>query len=425
MAYEQLLAEGFVSGRIGSGTFVSQQLAKTQPMEPPVAVDLRLSRFGSYANKAGRNIVVPPAPAGSRLRYDFAYARSNSAVFPFDAWRRLLTRRLQRAPVRELDYGSAAGSTSLREAIAGHLRRTRGMTCEASQVIIVNGSQQALDLIARVLVEPGEPIVVENPHYQGARQIFEAAGAKLIPVRVDSKGLVTSALPVRARVAYTTPSHQFPTGVVLPLERRLELLAWASRADAVIIEDDYDGEFRYVGQPVEPLQTLDEDGRVIYVGTFSRTAFPSLRLGYMIPPVSLVPTIVAAKWLSDRHSPTLEQEAMAEFITSGAYERHLLRARRRLADRKKELLESIRDHIEGTRVTGENAGTHIVLWPRKRVDEEAVIAQAAALDTRIYGISEYFLNRPTGVGFMLGYATLTSKEIREGIRRLGQIKQFH
>jgi GntR family transcriptional regulator/MocR family aminotransferase len=423
IAFEQLLAEGFVSGRTGAGTFVSEQLAQNPSSKPRRAAGLPLSRFGEHTKQAGKRIVGPTFPR-PRLRYDFAYGRSNSDVFPFEAWRRLLIGRLRRAPVREFDYGPAAGTSSLREAISGYLRRTRGMAFDVSQVIVVNGSQQALDILARVLLDLSDPVVVENPQYQGAREIFSAAGARVIPVRVDADGLMTSALPPKARLAYTTPSHQFPTGSVLPLARRLSLLAWARRTKAAIIEDDYDGEFRYAGQPVEPLHALDRDDRVIYVGTFSRTVFPSLRLGYLIAPKSLVTPLVAAKWLCDRHTATLEQEAMADFIQSGAYERHLMRARKVLADRKRELLDSIREYLPGVEITGETAGTHLVIWPKAHVDEHRVVAHAASLDVGIYGISQYFIGHPRRPGFLLGYSRLTSRQIHEGIRCLGQIECF-
>jgi GntR family transcriptional regulator/MocR family aminotransferase len=423
IAYEQLLAEGFVSGRTGSGTFVSDQLTHNRVSDLRKPASLRLSRFGRYAQQASERI-TPPRSADRRLRYDFAYGRSNSDLFPFEAWRRLLIGRLRRAPIREFDYGTTAGSAALRQAIADHLRRTRGLACDSSEVVIVNGSQQALDIAARALLDVGDHVVLENPHYQGAREIFRAAGAKIVPVRVDAEGIVVSALPARAQMAFITPSHQFPTGAVLPLARRFTLLAWARRVNAVIVEDDYDGEFRYEGQAVEPLQALDRDARVIYVGTFSRTVFPSLRLGYLIAPKSLVPTIVATKWLCDRHTATLEQETMAEFIQSGVYERHLRRSRKILAERKKELLRSVGANLNEVEITGGQAGTHIVLWPVAHVDEREVIAEAAARDVGIYGISQYFIGRPFRPGFLLGYSRLTSREIHEGIRRLGQIACF-
>ena len=323
----------------------------------------------------------------------------------------------------ELDYGASAGSASLRDAIADHLRRIRGLACAASQVIVVNGSQQALDLAARVLLDRGQRVVIENPQYQGTRDIFTAAGARLLPVPVDGQGLDTNALPRHARVAVVTPSHQFPTGAVLPLARRVALLEWARRANAAIVEDDYDGEFRYDGQPVEPLHTIDTDGRVIYVGTFSRTMYPSLRLGYLVAPSSLVAGFVGAKWLCDRHTATLEQEILADFIRSGGYERHLRRTRKALAERKRELLASIQEHLgDAVEVSGEGAGTHVVIWPLRRVAEDEVIIQARSVGVGIYGVSQYFIGRPARVGFLLGYSRLTPRDIREGVRRLGQIR---
>ena len=236
---------------------------------------------------------------------------------------------------------------------------------------------------------------------------------------VDREGLDPARLPKRARLAFVTPSHQLPTGTILPLARRLALLQWAKRANAVIIEDDYDGEFRYEGQPLESLQGLDTDGRVIYIGTFSRTIFPALRIGYLIAPKSLVPGFTSAKWLCDRHTATLEQETLAEFITSGAYERHLRRARRRAAARRQALLDAIHQHLrDRVEITGQGAGAHIVVWPYKQDSEEAIMARAAAQGVGVYGISRYYLRRPKRTGILLGYPRMSEQDIREGIRRL-------
>ena len=302
-----------------------------------------------------------------------------------------------------------------------HLRRSRAVICDASQVIVVNGSQQALDLIARVLIERGDAVAVEDPQYQGTREVLRAAGARMMPVPVDRDGLRADALPRQARVAFVTPSHQFPTGAILPLARRLALLDWARRKDAVVVEDDYDGEFRYEGQPLESLQGLDSEGRVIYVGTFSRTIFSALRIGYLIAPKSLVAAFTAAKWLCDRHTATLEQETLAEFIT-GMYERHLRRVRRRNAAHRAALLEAIKEYL-GSRVevAGDGAGTHVVLWPTdQRVAEDAVIQSAAARGVGVYGIAGYFLGRASRAGLMLGYSRMNERGIREGIQLLAQ-----
>jgi GntR family transcriptional regulator/MocR family aminotransferase len=288
-------------------------------------------------------------------------------------------------------------------------------------VVIVNGSQQALDLIARVLLERGDGVAIENPQYQGAREILRAAGARLHGVPVDGEGLDPARLPRTARIAFVTPSHQFPTGTILSLPRRYALLQWAQRASAVVVEDDYDGEFHYEAQPVESLQGLDAEGRVIYVGTFSRTIFPALRIGYLIAPKSLIDPFTAAKWLCDRHTATLEQETLAEFIATGAYERHLHKARRENAKRRAVLLDAIDEHIERrASVTGDRSGTHVVLWPRARLSEEKLILRAAGAGVGVYGISGYYLNAPNSPGLMLGYSRLNIDEIREGIRLLSK-----
>ncbi|HEY1470500.1 MAG TPA: PLP-dependent aminotransferase family protein [Candidatus Acidoferrum sp.] len=420
LAYEQLLAEGFIAGRGGSGTYVSEGLATGPRSVPATLAKVKLSSFGHSVEAATSRVNYPNARAS--LHFDFAYGQSNVEIFPFEMWRRMLLRHARMAPVRELDYGPAAGSRALREAIAVHLRRSRAVACDASQVIVVSGSQQALDLIARVLIEPGDRVAIENPIYQGTSEILRTAGARLLPVPVDREGLRPASLPKHARMAFVTPSHQFPTGAVLPLARRLELLDWARRKDAVVVEDDYDGEFRYQEQPLESLQGLDTEGRVIYIGTFSRTIFSALRIGYLIVPRSLVAAFTSAKWLCDRHTATLEQETLAEFIASGLYERHLRRVRRRNAANRDVLMESIHRHL-GNRVevTGDGAGAHIVLWPRKQISESSVIEKAAARGVGVYAISGYFLTRPSRSGLMLGYSRMTKEQIREGIRRLSGI----
>ena len=420
-AYDQLLAEGYLEGRAGSGTYISASLEAVRSRRIETSTRLRLSRFGSFASSVPAE-VDSPGPARKPLRYDFAYGRSAVDDFPFETWRRLLMRRMRKAPVRTLDYGSSPGIPQLREAIAAHLRRSRGVVCETSQVLVLNGSQQALDLAARVLMEPGESVAMEDPQYQGAREIFRASGAHIHPVSIDREGLQTDKLPERAKLAFVTPSHQFPTGTVLSLARRLALLDWAKRVDAVIIEDDYDGEFRYEGQSVESLQGLDSQGRVIYVGTFSRTIFPALRIGYLVAPKSLVRPFTVAKWLCDRHTPTLEQETLADFITTGAYERHLRRVRRENTQRRDALLEALGDGMSGrVEVTGESSGTHVVLWPKKRCSEAGLIASAAEQGVAVYGVAGYFLDTPSRAGLILGYSRTRVQDIREGIRRLTKV----
>jgi GntR family transcriptional regulator/MocR family aminotransferase len=420
LAYEQLLAEGFVEGRPGSGTYVARGLATSRSTPAAQNARLHLSRYGSVAAGASSRIDFPRKK--SSLRYDFAYRTSQVEGFPLETWQRILSRLARRASVQSHNYAPPAGSLALRAAIASHLRRSRAVVCEPGQILIVSGSQQALDLAARVLTEPGDLVVLEEPHYQGAREVFRAAGARLHATRVDGDGLDPRRLPARARLAFVTPSHQFPTGTILPLVRRLALLEWAKKANAVIIEDDYDGEFHYEGQPVESMQGLDRDGRVVYVGTFSRTIFPALRIGYLVAPNSLVDAFTGAKWLCDRHTPTLEQEVLAEFISSGAYERHLRRARRATAVRRSALLDAIRTWL-GDRVTttGEGSGAHVVLWPKTKFSEDALIQRAAAAGVGVYGVAKYYLHRSKKVGLLLGYSRMSEAEIRDGIRHLADV----
>jgi GntR family transcriptional regulator/MocR family aminotransferase len=342
--------------------------------------------------------------------------------FPFDAWRRILFRCARESPVRELDYGPPAGSDALREAICSHLRRSRAVVCEPSQVIVTSGSQQALDLIVRMLIERGDRVAIEDPSYQGTREILRAAGVRLQPVPVDRDGLMTAALPENARMAFVTPSHQFPTGTILSLARRQTLLDWARHKNAVIVEDDYDGEFRYEGQRLESLQGMDSDGRVIYVGTFSRTIFSALRIGYLIVPKPLSQAFIAAKWLCDRHTATLEQEALATFITTGLYERHLRRVRRRNTAARDVLLAAIHKYLgDRVDVTGDGGGAHIALWLKEGLSEARVIAEAAAASVGVYGMSNYFLESPPRGAVLLGYPRMREREIREGIKRLGAV----
>lgn len=418
LAYEQLLAEGYASGRRGSGTYVAGML-NLRPMHQQTRFpSFRLSAYGQRVTEATLEMSYAKRRA-KPPRYDFIYGRSNLDLFPFETWRRMLMRNARMAPVRELDYGAAAGSLELREAIVAYLKRSRGVVCDASQILILNGSAQALDLIVRVLVEPNDAIAVEDPGYQGTREILRAARAQLQPVPVDRDGILPERISAEARIAFVTPSHQFPTGAVLPLARRLALLDWAKRKSALIVEDDYDGEFRYGGRALESLQGLDREGRVLYIGTFSRTVFPALRIGYLIAPSALMPALTAAKWLCDRHTSTLEQRTLADFIACGMYERFLGRVRRSNAGRRGALMESI-DAVFGdeVEVTGQGAGAHVVVWPRRSVDERRVIERAERHGVGIYGVSPHYVKKVGRAGIILGFARLSEGDIREGIRRL-------
>jgi GntR family transcriptional regulator/MocR family aminotransferase len=278
-----------------------------------------------------------------------------------------------------------------------------------------------------VLLDAGDAAVVEEPHYPGATLAFDALGARLIRIATDAQGLDPAQLPTssaRARLAYVTPCHQFPSGVIMPLERRLALLDWAARTDAWVIEDDYVSEFRYEGSPLEALQALDHHGRVIYIGTFAKTLFPALRLAYMVLPRSLVRPFIAAKWLADRFSTLLPQAALAEFIASGQFERHLRRASLRHAARRRVLIESLQHHLgERVEIAGENTGVHLVVWLRRlrwpQVD--ALIDRAAQAGIGLYSVAPYYATPPSRAGLLFGYASLSEGEIRAGVRKLATL----
>jgi GntR family transcriptional regulator / MocR family aminotransferase len=427
-AFEQLGAEGYVVSRQGSGTRVASPLpdgllaVEDSPPRPTLPmVEPRLSRGGL------RMLAQDPLSVRPRQRdlpYDFAYGFAPPDPRSKKSWRRILNRAAQTVG---LDYAPAQGSPRLQKALARHLERHRGIRCHSHQIVLVSGSQQALDLCARLLLNPGDDVLIEDPHYQGARAVLLAAGAHLIPIPVDEDGLdVAEArrLGVHARLAYVTPSHQFPTGAVMPLARRMALLDWAAACGAFIIEDDYDGEFRYGGRPLEAIQALDARGITIHVGTFSKVMFPSLRLGYVVLPESLVPAFRAAKWLADRHSPSLEQEALSAFLESGLYDRHLRRMRRRHASRREALVDAIRHHLsDRVEVMGTDAGIHLVLWLRGVAAEavQEVIDRAEGYGVGLYSIAPYYLGCAPQAGLLLGYGSLDELQIREGIARLGLV----
>jgi GntR family transcriptional regulator / MocR family aminotransferase len=427
-AFEQLLGEGYVETRAGSGTFVSATLPDAalvrREVDREASRETSRPRLSTHARRV-RALKPWPPPGEPRtgIQCDFRYGMPAIADFPQDIWSRLAARRARAASVRSLQYGRTGGFDPLRKAVAAYLARARGVVATHEQVVVVNGSQQALDLVTRLLLDPGDRVVVEEPGYQGARQIFLAAGARALPTAVDEHGLDVSRLPRGGdvRAAYVTPSHQFPLGGVLPLARRLELLQWAKRTRAFVIEDDYDSEFRYEGAPIEAVQALDRAGRVLYIGTFSKVLFPSLRLGYVVLPEPLVTSALSIKYLMDMHTSTFEQEVLADFIGEGHFERHLRRSRAANASRRSALLEALDDEL-GDRVTvvGGNAGIHAVVWlnrvPASRLD--TLITRAAERGLGIHPVTPYYMKAPRRAGLLVGYASLTEREIREGVKVL-------
>jgi GntR family transcriptional regulator/MocR family aminotransferase len=433
-SYGQLLAEGYVVGRVGSGTYVTPALPNPTLRSkaagrPRPATDIAGPRLSAYGQRLHDESIAPLWTLGQShgLLYDFRYGVPAVEEFPHELWRRLLMRRARAASVRSLGYGPQEGYGPLREAIADYVQRVRGVVCEPEQVLVVNGSQQALDLAARVLLDPGDCVAIEEPHYPGARRVFLAAGARLVPALVDSEGLNVDTLrrsALSARLAYVTPSHQFPSGVILSLRRRLALLAWAEDNHTYVFEDDFDSEYRYGGPPVEALQGLDRADLVIYAGTFSKVLSPAFRLGYLVLPEQLVRPFRVAKWLADRHTPTLWQEVLTDFIREGHLERHIRRSRVRNAARRAALLEAVEHHLrEYVEVVGANAGEHLVAWLREveRGELDELVREAARVGVGVYPIAPYYLEPPPRAGLLLGYAAMREVDIDAGIHRLASV----
>jgi GntR family transcriptional regulator/MocR family aminotransferase len=425
-AFGQLLAEGYVEGRVGAGTTVASTLPETLLRAHPEARRAerpgrrpRLSRRGALIGT--RAAVVRGAPAARPFRPGLP----GLEFFPLELWARLVARRWRRVPRQLLDYGDPAGHAPLREAIAAYLREARAVRCEAEQVIVVTGAQQAVDLAARVLLDPGDMAWVEDPGYPGARGALVAAGIRLAPVPVDGEGLDVrrgARQAPGARLVYVTPSHQYPLGVTMSLHRRLALLQWASRSGAWILEDDYDSEYRYAGRPLAALQGLDTAGRVIYAGTFSKVLFPALRLGYLVVPAELVDAFVAARALADRHSPSVTQAALADFIEGGHFARHVRRTRALYAERQAALVRAVGRALRGLlEVTPAEAGMHLLGWLPAGVDDRAAARAALGHDVDAPPLSAFRVRparRGERGGLILGYAAYTPREIDDACVRL-------
>jgi GntR family transcriptional regulator/MocR family aminotransferase len=425
-AFEQLIAEGYLEGAVGSGTYVARALPEEM---------LRATATHAGAGAAGKRRRW--SRQGARLAM-YTISRIRQAVvpkpfqsgvpaldaFPFDLWARLLNRYWRKQPGELLGYGDSGGYMPLRRAIASYLAVARAVRCKPEQVIVVSGAQQALDLTARLLLEPGDAVWFEDPGYLGARATMNAAGARLVPIAVDEDGLSVRrgiARKPRARMVYVTPSHQFPLGVTMSLGRRLELLSWAQKAGAWILEDDYDSEYRYASRPLASMQGLDRGGRVIYFGTFSKVLFPALRLGYLVVPPDLVEGFLVAKAVTDRQSPTIEQAVLAEFIDEGHFGRHIRRMRALYLERVGVLVGSVEKELKGfLEMSLPEAGMHTIGRLQKGSNDRELARRAAAAGVTTLPLSAFYLGSGGKPGLVLGYSGYDNKAIREGVRKLAQ-----
>ena len=421
LAVQQLQAEGYLTGRRGSGTFVAAEL-------PDDLMSRRATRPTrmKHPTLSRRGTALVAAPQGAH-RLDgppraFRIGTPGVDLFPVALWSRLASRRLRAITPTQLDYGEPAGLRALREAIAHHVQPARGTQCEADQILIVAGAQQGLELISRVLLDPGDRVWMEEPGYPGARSALLGAGARILPVPVDAEGLDVAMGARRAgdaRLVYVTPSHQYPLGVPMSLARRLALLHWASRARAWVIEDDYDSEFRYGARPVPCLHGLDVDGRVIYVGSFSKTLFPSLRLGFLIVPPDLQEGLVAARAAADQHPPVLDQSILADFLVEGHFARHLRRMRVAYRERLEALTAAAQRYCGGAlRLRPTRTGLHAIA-DLDGVDATRVSREAERRGVEATPVSAYFAGpTPSVNGLVLGFAAVRPDAARRGMERL-------
>ena len=418
-AIDQLYAEGYVQGRVGDGTYVVELagVARVPPSasEGP-APGAALQRLQQH------HLALPPEGAPRAFRVGVPAFD----LFPFETWARLSARFWRKPSPARLGYGDPAGDLQLRELIAAYLRNSRGLHCDPAQIVVTCGAQQAISLCAQLLVQPGDRVAVENPGYRAAGHAFAVAGAELQGISVDGDGLDTAGLERagRCRLVYVTPSHQYPSGVTLSLARRLELLDWAEREDAWIVEDDYDGEYRYSGTPLAPLAALDRQGRVLYVGTFCKIAFPALRLGYLVLPANLAQAFARRRAVDMRHSEIGTQAVMAEFIAAGHFQRHIRRMRSAARSRRDALFAGWPERVPGCApLPAVEAGLHLSVRVESLARERELISSAARVGVELNALSSYWL--PGSVtaeneraGLVLGFAAVPELEIAEALQAL-------
>ena len=415
--YDMLQSQGYIDIRPGAGTFVAQHVRRLSLPTVDSHADPRLNRFW-------RNPPLPSPAFQPPYRFDFRIGLSDNSNFPYPIWQRLLLRCQRRFAKLPTHYADPQGQASLRAAIAGHVSFARAVACQSDDILITTGIQQGLDLLARILVTPGQTLVaMEDPGYQPANIAFSAAGAQIIQVPVDSEGIRVENIPPQARVIYVTPTHQFPLGHTLSISRRTALIEFAQRHQAVIVEDDYDSEFRYSRNPLDALQTLDRNGQVFYLGTFSKSLFPTLRLGFVVMPGWARSALISAKRFSDWHSPVLEQETLASYITEGHLARHIRKMRKIYGDRHDTLISSINRHCPALlEPISAPCGLHMTaLLTDQRLQAEDIAERATDIGMGLYALTRYPIAKNRLNGFAFGLGMINSSCIDEAISQLAAL----
>jgi GntR family transcriptional regulator/MocR family aminotransferase len=411
-AYDRLIGEGFLTGRVGAGTFVAVHIGKTSGAPTRLRGGLRpRSLWDQQPSPYDMTADQPP--------YDFRCGIPDARLFPYETWRRLISRELRLSASGQRFYPHPAGHPPLRAAIARHIGVSRGVRAEPGDVIVTSGTQQAIDLVTRVLVAPGDKVAVEDPGYSIPHFAFRAASARVVPVPVDAEGLVVDALPDDVKLVYVTPSHQFPLGMAMSLPRRMALLDWARRRGAAILEDDYDSEFRFSGRPIEPLHTLDRHGHVLYVGSFAKVMLPNLRLGFIVAPPTLQQALHRAKFAADWHSPVDNQAALAAFIDEGGLARHIRKMRNEYLARHERIAGTLAKQFPELQLVPSEAGLHLsALAPESTVDEvHQAVRRGYQAGVATTAISLFCIAQPRS-GFVIGYGAVALADIDEGLRRL-------
>ena len=423
-AYAQLMAEGYFESRAGAGTTVSLSLPDQRVLGERRSVHPLATPSSARLRKVAKRPYLPDSitnPPWRRGWGPFGVGQVAADHFPFRVWNSLVARHCRGIGSTSLDYGHPMGLKELREAVASYLRTARGVICEAKQIMIVSGSQQALDISVRVLLEPGNRVWVENPGYRYARHVFALNGCHLVAVPVDNDGLNVAVGIKRcrdARAALVTPSHQYPLGVTLSASRRLQLLDWAARSGSWILEDDYDSEYRYEGMPISSLQGLDANSRVIYIGTFSKVLFPSLRLGYLVIPGDLVERFLTVRLAMDIGPATFSQAVLADFIHEGHFSRHIRRMRLLYRERRNALVANIEKELgDAVAVTGEQAGMHLCVMLNGVSDRE-VAGRAAGAGLWLVPLSTSYVGKASRQGFILGFGSTAANEMAKAVRKL-------